>query len=87
MRRSIRKRQQRTPQLIVGIQQCIIAHHTHKENMTNIEECNIDATLGNGQKMKCKLTGTVNMKLQGGEIVNPNGVLYVPQLVNNIMSI
>ena len=37
-----------------------------KKNMTNIEECKIDVTLRNSQKMNYELKVTVNMKLQGG---------------------
>ena len=55
--------------------------------MTNIEECNIDATVGNGKKVNCELRGTVNMTLQAGEMFNFTEVLYVPQAVKNILSI
>ena len=49
---------------MVGIQRCIIAHHIHEENITNIEECKIDVISRNVQKMKCELKGIVNMKLK-----------------------
>ena len=55
--------------------------------MTNIEECNIDVTLKNGQKLKCDLKFTVNMKLQVGETVKSSEVLYVSQAVKNILSV
>ena len=57
-----------------------------KNNLTNIEECNIDVTVVNGQKMKCDIKGKVHMKLQGGETLKFNDVLYVPQEVKNIIS-
>ena len=37
--------------------------------------------------MKWDLKGTVNMKLQGGEMVKLNDVLQVPQAVKNILNI
>ena len=37
-----------------------------KNNLTGVEECKINITVGNGQKMKCELKDTVNMKLHGG---------------------
>ena len=44
----------------------VLSHTKHtKMNLTNIKEYNIDVTVGSGQKMKCNLKGTVNMKLQG----------------------
>ena len=49
-----------------------------KKNMTNIEECNIDVTVGNCHKMKCDIRDTVNMKLQAGGVVKLTEVLYVP---------
>ena len=55
--------------------------------MTNIEEYNIDVTVGNFQKMKCELKVTVNMNLQGGGKVKLTEVVYVPQAVKNILSI
>ena len=38
-----------------------------KNNLTIIEECKIDVTDRDGQKMECDFKGMVNMKLQGGE--------------------
>ena len=32
--------------------------------MTDVERCEINVTVGNVQKMKCKLKGSVNMKFQ-----------------------
>ena len=58
-----------------------------KKDMTTIEECKIDATIGNGKNMKCDLKGTVNMKHQGGGMVKLTEVLYVPQAVKNIFSV
>ena len=55
--------------------------------MTNIEECNIDVTARNDQNINCELEGTVNMKLQGVATVKFTEVLYVPQEVNNILSV
>ena len=55
--------------------------------MTNVEKCNIDVTVGNGQKMKCELKGSVNMKLQDGQTVKLNKVLYVPQAVKTLLSV
>ena len=44
-------------------------------------------TVKNGQKIRCKLNGTVSMKLQGGETAKLNEVLHVLQSVNNLLSI
>ena len=49
--------------------------------MTDVEKCEINVTVGNGQKMKCELEGLASMKIQGGETVKLNEVLYVPQAV------
>ena len=38
----------------------------NKKDMTDDENCEINVTLGNGQKMNCKLKVSVNMKMQGG---------------------
>ena len=35
-----------------------------KKDMTDIEKCEINVTVGNGQKMKCELKGLVSMKMQ-----------------------
>ena len=43
------------------------------------KKCEINATVGNGQKIKCELKGSVNMKFQYGQTVNLTEVLYVPQ--------
>ena len=53
--------------------------------MTDIKKCEINATVGNGQKIKCELEGSVNMKLKGGEMVKTNKVLYGTQTVNNLL--
>ena len=44
-------------------------------------------TVVNGQKMNCYPKIMVNVKLQVGETVKLNGVLYVPQEVNNLVRI
>ena len=62
-------------------------HITYKKNMTNIEECKIDVTVINDQKMKFGIKGTVHIKLQVGETVKLNEVLYAPQAVNIILSV
>ena len=58
-----------------------------KKNMTNIKSCKIYVTVGNGQKMKCDKETTLNMNLQGRATVKLTEVLYVPQAVNNILSV
>ena len=58
-----------------------------RKNLTNIEECKIDVTVGNVQNTKCDLKNTVYMKLQGEETVKLNGVLYFYQAVRNILSV
>ena len=52
-----------------------------------MKEFKIGVTVINYQKMKCEIKGTVNMKLQGGETFKLDEVLYLPQLVNNILSV
>ena len=37
--------------------------------------------------MNCEIKVTVNMKLQGGKTFKLDEVLYLPQLVNNILSV
>ena len=32
--------------------------------MTDVEKCEINVTVGNGQKMKCELKGSIYMKLK-----------------------
>ena len=58
-----------------------------KNKLTYVEVCNIDVTVGNGQKMKCELKVTVNIKLKGGEKVNLDNILYVNQDVKNLLSV
>ena len=41
----------------------------------------------NGQKIKCEIKGSVNMKLQYGQTVKITEVLYVPQAVKNLLRI
>ena len=55
--------------------------------MTDVEKCEINVTVGNGQKMKCGLKGSVNMKLQDAQTVKLTEVLYVPQAVKNLLRI
>ena len=49
--------------------------------MTEVEKCDINVTVGNGQKMKCALKCSVSMKLKDGKTVKLTEVLYVPQAV------
>ena len=37
-----------------------------KEDTTDVEKCEINVTVVNGQKMKCKIKCSVNMKMKGG---------------------
>ena len=53
--------------------------------MTDIGKCEIDVTVGNGQKMKCKLKAPVNINPKVGEMVNLTKFIYVTQGVNNIL--
>ena len=55
--------------------------------MTNVEKWEINFTMGNGQKMKCNLKGSVNMKLQDGQMAKLTKVLYVPQAVKNLLTV
>ena len=34
-----------------------------KKYMVDVKKCEINVTVGNGEKMKCELKGSVNMKL------------------------
>ena len=36
----------------------------NKKDMADVEKCEINVTVGNGQKMKCELKGLVSMKMQ-----------------------
>ena len=38
----------------------------NKKEMKYVKKWEINGTLGNDQKMKCELKGSVNMKIQGG---------------------
>ena len=58
-----------------------------KNNLTNIEECKVGATVINGQKMMFELKVTVSMKLKLGQTVKLNDVLYVPQSVKNLLNV
>ena len=55
--------------------------------MTEVEKCDINLSVGNGQKMNFKLRSSVNMKLQDGQTVKLTKDLYVPQAVKNILSV
>ena len=55
--------------------------------MTHVKKCDINVMVGNGQKMKCELKGSVNMKLQDGKTVKITEVLYVPQSVKLFLSV
>ena len=54
-----------------------------KKDMTYVKKCEINVTLGNGQRMKCEMKGSVNMKLQDGKTVKFPRFLYLPQAVKN----
>ena len=57
-------------------------HIIHKKkDITEVEKCDFNITVGNGHKMKYELKGSVNMKLQYGKMVKLTEVLYVPQAV------
>ena len=36
-----------------------------KKDITDVKKCEINVTVVNGQKIKCKIKGWVNMKIQG----------------------
>ena len=55
--------------------------------MTDVEKCEINFTVGNRQKMKCELKGSVNMKLKYGQMVKLTRVLYVYQAVKKLLSV
>ena len=55
--------------------------------MTVVEKYVINVTVGNGQKMKCELKGSVNMKLQDRQTLKLTEVLYVTQAVKNLLSV
>ena len=64
---------------MVGRQCSIIAHNIQEESMKDMDKCKINVTVGNVQKMKWELKGSVNMKLKGGETVKMTKDLYVTQ--------
>ena len=45
--------------------------------MTDVEKCEINATVENGQKMKCDLKDSVNMSFKYGKTVKLTKVIYV----------
>ena len=64
------------------------SHITHKKrDTTDVEKYEINVTVGNFHKTKCKLKNSVNMKLKDGQTVKLNKVLYMPQYMKNILSI
>ena len=63
-------------------------HTTYtKINLTDVEECKVDVTFGNGPKMKCELMATVSIKLQGGEMVKFNDILNLTQSIKNLLRV
>ena len=58
-----------------------------KRDMTNVEKCDINITVGNDQNMKCKLKGSVNVKLKDVKTVKLTEFLYIPQAVKNRLSV
>ena len=55
--------------------------------MTDVVKCEINVTVGNGQKMKCELKGSVKMKLQDQQMAKLIKVLYVIQAVEKLFSV
>ena len=55
--------------------------------MKDVEKCDINVTVENGQKMKCKLKGSVDMKLQDVKMVKLTKVMYVPQAVKKLLNL
>ena len=55
--------------------------------MTDVEKSNINVTLGNGQKMKFEIKGSVTMKLQYGQAVKLTEILYAPQDLEKLLSV
>ena len=55
--------------------------------MTDVERCEINATVGNGHNMEYKLKGYVNMKFKDVQTVKLTKILYVPQAVKNLLSV
>ena len=53
--------------------------------MIDVKKYEINVTVVNGQKMKCELKGSVNMKLQDGKMVKLTEVLYVPKYVKHFL--
>ena len=52
---------------------------------TDVENCEINVTVVNGQNIKCELKGYVNIKFQDGKTVKLTKVLYVTQAVKNLL--
>ena len=55
--------------------------------MACVEKLGINVTLGNGQKMKCKLKVSVNMKFRYGKMMNHTKVLNVPHSVKSLLNV
>ena len=61
---------------------------THKKKgITYVEKYEINITVVNGQKIKCELKGSVNMKLKDVQTVKRTKVQNVPQDVKNHLSV
>ena len=52
---------------MVWIQQCVITHNIQQEIHDICRKCEINVTVGNGQKTKFKIEVSVKMNMQGGE--------------------
>ena len=51
---------------MVGRQRYVIAHYRQQERYDRCQKYRMKIIVGNGQKMKCKLKGSVNMNMRGG---------------------
>ena len=60
-------------------------HITYKnEDMIDVEKCEINVTVGNGQNMKCEIKSFIIMNVKYGQAVKRTKALYVPQAVKYI---
>ena len=55
--------------------------------MTNVQKCEINVTVGNVQKIKFKIKGSVNIKLQYRQKLKLTEVLYVSQSAKNLLGV
>ena len=63
-------------------------HITHKKkDMTDVEEWDINVTVGNGKKSNHELKVSVKMKIQDGQTVKLTEVLYMPQAVRILLRV